>query len=227
MIQAVNLIPQHRRQEQRRKQRMRLWVAIALVYMLLLVGLWAVAAGLSGRGSRAVSEELAHVAGQIEDTQTALRQLEPRLAQVQTTLAASRSIGDQPDWSVLLLLLADLLGEQNVLVSCTLTPNDPSGAIPFSQGSVVAAPEPMSNQTADAYLLVLSGMGQNHEAVSDYVLRLEDTKLFAHVELLETHKAPFHRGHAIAFSINCQLNAATSAPGRSLGSARGGRRVGP
>ncbi len=53
--------------------------------------------------------------------------------------------------------------------------------------------------------LQLGGLGLAQQAVSEFVLRLEETSLFRQVKLLDTKREPFLDSDAIAFHIECLI----------------------
>ena len=55
-------------------------------------------------------------------------------------------------------------------------------------------------------VLGLSGLGLSQAAVSQFVLKLERTGLFARVALIDTSRAALDRTDAIAFRIECSLD---------------------
>lgn len=211
MIQGVNLIPVYRRQARRTRLRTRRWAMGCAAYALLLLVGWITIRSISGGAGHAVASELGEVQAAIDQTNQAIAQMQPRLAQSKTTLAASRSVGSQPDWSVLMGLVAQLLGDDTVLVSCRIEPvrhavvTAPAGSAAGAAAAQVAPPQ--------RYLLRISGLGQTHAAVAGFVLRLEQTQLFDTVKLIDTRKEPFRSGEAIGFHIECALSGSQGGEG--------------
>lgn len=202
MNRSVNLIPRVRIDARHRRERGRRWVSGGLVYCLSLVLVWAAARALWGGPDHATARQLDDTGVQIEDTRAALALLQPRLADLQTTLAASRTIGDQPDFSILLSLLASLLDEETVLSDVEVYPYDPTGAsAPGARRTATLT----DTDSVKAYDLRINGFGRSQSAVSEYVLRLERCGLFRKVHLLDTHKQPFLRDDAVAFRVECTL----------------------
>jgi Tfp pilus assembly protein PilN len=100
-------------------------------------------------------------------------------------------VGKQPDWSILLALLASTLEDEIVLRSVRL---------------VSGAAEEGDQREAGAPNLDFAGLGQSQAAVSRFVLRLEEISLFRSVKLLDTRREPFLDGHAITFRVECVLD---------------------
>ena len=202
MIRAVNLIPAQRLKARQRRRRVERWTAGTLSYGLALVGVSCVLHLMSVGGERAVATELEQTRAKFQAVNAAIEKIQPKLAEAQTTLVANRSIGGQPDWSILLALLAELLGDDAMLVSCELKPLTDD----WSGDRSESLREPAKATMAAQYLLRLAGLGQTQAAVSNYLLRLEQTGLFESVSLIETSTVPFHTGSAVAMRIECVLS---------------------
>ncbi len=189
MTRAVNLIPAHRFEARRQRRRARQWLACGMLYAVGLVGLCVAIQSLSGGAENALARELTEAEARHSDTAATIDRLHPILVQTQASLFASRSIGSQPDWSLLLDLLASLLDERMILTRVELNP--------------IAAKSPTAPPAG--YTLRLSGMALSHEAANDYVLRLEDTRLFDRVQTQGAIKQAFGAGTAVAFHVDCRL----------------------
>lgn len=189
MIPAVNLIPDHRFEIRRQRQRARRWVLCCGLYALVLVGLWTLVQWLGGGANVAIARELSDTEAQLADTAATIERMQPVLVRAEASLFASRSIGNQPDWSILLDLLAELLDDQTLLTDVQLDPiaSDQAGTPPAG------------------YSLSVSGMAQTHAAANAYVLRLEGTDLFDRVEVQGASKQPFGADAAVAFRVICRL----------------------
>ena len=203
MIAGVNLIPMYHQAAHRRRAYAMRWVGICAGYTMLVMAAGFGAQCLWGRGAMDVSERLANLNASAASNESAAKAFGPKLEQMQTTLAASRTVGSQPDWSVLLRLVAGLLDHKTVLSSCRLKPAAEAG------GRLVLGSEGKPKRFgAKGYVLDLNGLGENQQAVAGYVLRLEKTGLFGKVALIDTRKEPFLRGgqNAIGFQIHCTLD---------------------
>jgi hypothetical protein len=236
MIQA-NLIPIPRRLARRRRTRVRRWATFCTAYCVLLVATYGVLQAMWGRGDH-VEHDVQTVASEITTTERDVKVVQPKLNEARLTLAASMAVGSQPDWSVLLALLAKQMhsdwseargllarsmeaasamtaapptlvrtllplaqdaARQIVLSSCALEPLREGVAPPSATAAQSAA------ATQPKYTLVLTGMGRSQAAISQYVLRLEQTGLFDRVTLIESKRGPFAGGEAVSFRIGCGL----------------------
>ncbi len=189
----INLIPTHRRLARQRNNRIRLWITAVVGYSsLVLIGC------LFYRGL-SVSYNMDAMHQDISDYQLTLAELQqkqqsirPDLKELQLILSAGRSITDQPDWSLLLTYLADeVLGDNVVLVECTLAPDDKQ------QDALKVNNTPL--------VLTLSGYAQTAPDMSKFVLRLEEMGLFERVKLTRTNREPFLKSQAIAFEVKCSM----------------------
>ncbi len=191
---SVNLVPAARRHAKRRRRHRNVCAAYCGAYGLLLacaVGgvhlLW------SGGGAQ-VGQELASTDADIRRLQRQSDDTRAELATAHATIAANRTVAEQPDWSVILVLLGQTKGEHVVLRSVSVGPPPvPSGT----------SPQAAAGKSPADVVLEISGIGQNQLAVQQHVLRLEETGLFAKVSLLETGRETFLNGNAIAFRLQC------------------------
>jgi Fimbrial assembly protein (PilN) len=190
-MKRIDLIPESRRLARQRRVRCRAWFAIGGAYasLLVLVCLSVFGVGM-GMDMRDAVEDLAQLDSELAELQKTREQLRPELADRRMILLSSRSIADQPDWSVLLAYLADdLLDDEIVLRACSLAPADGSG----DKGELADSP----------LTLTLNGYAKSTPAASLFVLRLEQSGLFDRVILTRTNLEPFLEGQAIAFEVRC------------------------
>lgn len=191
---GVNLVPVTRRDARLRRARVRFWAAAGVVG----VGLWIAAfVGVQlvvTRDDRAVRDELDRVSAMAEDTRQEVAALRANIVREQGRLQATRAVGEQPDWSVLLALLSSVLGEEAVLRTIKIdAPPESTNA----SDTRASDPKPV--------LLELAGLGRSQQVVTRFVLRLEAMPLFARVRLLDTRREPFLASHAVGFRIECML----------------------
>ena len=202
----VNLIPAARLQAKRLKMRWRLWARLGGAYGILLAVALVSAYALWSEDDSAVSQELQSATQRIEKGKTSIIEERKHLAGVMTAFQAAQVIEDQPDWSRLLALLAEGLGEDVVLSGCRLlTLDDKAGdlmtRVEQSQGTSAASLAFESRQ----YQFHVTGFGKTRHAVSEFILRLERTGLFASVRCVHSDRQPFLDGEAMAFAVDCQL----------------------
>ncbi len=189
----INLIPASRQRARHKRIRRRAWLIICLGYSGLLL-----IACLSHRSMGYMNvheheDEITQLQGELAELQASHGALSPKLVERRLVLSASRSIADQPDWSILLAFLAnELLDEQVVLSSCALGPERGASGVGDLQDRSLA--------------LALSGYAKTTPAVSRFILRLEQAGLFDSVSLTRTNREPYLDGQAIAFDILCLID---------------------
>ncbi len=194
---SVNLVPSARREAQVRSARIRFWFMACAVYGLGWLGVLVLVGATPLNDDRGLRDELRQVNGLVEESESELAALRSELAQSRAELTTSLTIGKQPDWSALLALLSTTLGDRIVLRNCKLTTLHKS---PSARGSATGVA-----RESTTIQLQLGGLGLAQQAVSEFVLRLEETSLFRQVKLLDTRREPFLDGDAIAFHIECLL----------------------
>ena len=225
-VQAVNLVSAARRQARQRRQRIARWTGGVAIYALALIALWMGTHVVWTGTQRSLASQLDQAEQRIDQTRQRMQELRPELAEARTTLAASRAVGNQPDWSLLLSLLSKLLDERTVLTGVKLEPKTDGPPMP---GHADDGPTDARFTAAGPFVLRISGLGRSQSAVSDYVLRLEDTALFEQVTLIDTHPEPFRDQEAVGFRIRCQLGERQEATpdGAASDSAEDGEGGGP
>jgi Tfp pilus assembly protein PilN len=222
---GVNLIPEYRHEARRRRARGRRWMAACVLYASALVFGYGICQATFGGSDPRLAEDLQTMQQDVSSGESTLARLKPELAEAQAKLDATRAVALQPDWSILMAALAQSLGDDVVLSSCTLQtqtispPKSPvarSAAGDKKPGSKSSpAPEPERVQV----IVNVTGFGRSQVAVSKFVLRLEQMRLFDRVKLIKTSREQFLDGDAVSFQLECPLgtavtdSAAADAPG--------------
>jgi hypothetical protein len=225
---GINLIPSYRIEARQRRRRVRAWVVasgcygvVALAACLTVITAW-------GNPDRAVTDELGRVTRQVGEATAQLATLGPELTEAKIQLDASRAVSVQPDWSLLLGLLGKLLGETVVLTNVQLTPAAPVVTVPkeitSSKRLGLAAPadeadgtgKPKAKRSKPAaeeeqarkllsFKMTIEGVAESQPEVSQFVLRLEQVKLFDQVKLVETSRTTLNGQTAAAFRVECSM----------------------
>lgn len=193
-METVNLIPAARRDAKRRRKHHKTCVAACGAYALLLACAVGGAHLLWIGNQGALDDKLAATEDDIARLQHQTAELRSELSASHATIEANRTVAEQPDWSVLLALLARTIGDDVVLRSVSIAP---------PPTAVVAAPVAGAKSAAPDVVLELIGMGRSPLAVSQHVLRLEETGLFSKVMLLDTGREPLLSSQVIAFRLRC------------------------
>lgn len=185
----INLISQSRRQARTHRVRCRWWGIGFVGYTITLASACLLYGGMDTfTDAGALSDQLTEMDAELAAIQAEQAQIRPQLKEQRLILTAGHSITDQPDWSMLLIYLADeLLGDDVVLSGCVLEPLSDEGK------SINLQDTTMSVQ--------LTGHAKTTSAVSKFVLRLEGSGLFNRVSLERTNREPFLDGQAIAFEV--------------------------
>lgn len=195
----VNLIPVSERRAKQTRRHIRQWVVICIAYAAALLVVTALCHAALQPPGDVVRQDLERTLERARQSHERIQQLAGELTEVQSKLAASRAVGRQPDWSVLLGVLAEKMGEQVVLRSCSIEPAPPPGP-------VVASGKPVRQPDGEhGYVVVLEGLGRSQAAVSSFVLRLEQTGLFGRVQQQGTSREKFLSDTAVRFALRCNL----------------------
>lgn len=202
----VNLIPAKRLARKRWKRRGRAWTAICGTYLLLLAGGLLSAHVLWRSDSRSLDREQQSLAQTIDRHNEAIVALRNHVSGVTRELEISQAIGAQPDWSKLLLLLGNELGDEVVLSQCKLsTTSAGTGEITSNLKAWLASSPLEALLDSRRYRLKLAGFGRTQSSVSQFVLGLEKTTVFESVRLINSYRQAFLGGQAITFSVECRI----------------------
>ncbi len=112
MIQA-NLIPIPRRMARQRRSRIRRWLTGCSAYSFLLLAGFGAFQAVTGRDDLVLEQDVVTLTQEIAATDMEVKAVTPRLNDARLTLAASEAVGSQPNWSVLLALLAKETREEH------------------------------------------------------------------------------------------------------------------
>lgn len=228
---GINLIPAPRRAAKRRRAHLRYCVAGCAAWAVVSVGVAIVARAVSPAEDLQAAERLAKVGEEMQQTERVITGLRTQLAAAESTLRSNQAIAAQPDWSILLGLLGQQVGNDVVLKSCHVRPGIARVGAPTRveprRPSGRTQPEAVAGKAAEAtpFVLEASGMAFDHAAANKFVLRLEQTGLFSKVSLLDTAREPFFDKNLIAFRLECALNQAPPAEAaqrKATASANGG-----
>jgi len=207
----VNLIPTKRLTSKRRLVRLRIWALVCGAYLASLA-----VASLSARvlwpdNDDAIVEQLTEASQSIEQYNCTIIELREKLAEETSALETIGAVSSQPDWSKLLILLSNELQEEVVLNSCRLVSLDKNDNNVRDHLQELLCSLPVGVLLAERrFCLSLGGFGSTQSSISQFVLRLEEIKIFESVRLIDSHRQPFGTpdrfgGEAVAFSIECRL----------------------
>jgi len=193
----VNLIPSPKRLAAQRRRRTRSWVAACAVYAAMLAAVY-VSCRFRWGGNDLQGGEMARISADIDRYKGQRVAVKGAIMALRAKIDANNAVGQQPDWSILLALLARNLGSDVVLKHCELDLDRPGRAPDADQGD----DSPRRN-----FVLEVNGLGRTQTAVSAFVLRLEKAGLFDQVKLIRTSREDFMSGKAVSFQLACTLRA--------------------
>lgn len=201
-MRGINLIPMQRRIHRRVRLRLRVWT-FALIGA---VALMALACGLlrARVPVAAVSDgELDRLAARISELNASLVVASRAAADRELDRDTLTLLRDQPDWSLLLELLASQTGQQTVLREIRLTPVAPTPTSPAARPAGKTAPRQI--ELPSIFKLELRGLCRSTAGVSQFVERIEKTRIFSDAKLVRTGREPFLSGIASNFELECML----------------------
>ncbi|MHC5113195.1 MAG: hypothetical protein ACYTGP_02050 [Planctomycetota bacterium] len=193
----VNLIPRSRRLLTRRRQHLRRWITVSTGYALFIVIALVVAKLVSATDAGAIDQQIARTNATMTADRATVVGLRRQLEEAAALLKAQYAVQGQPDWGILLALLAEATGDEVVLRECRLRHAAAGPNAPGTRGETGIPPT----------YLELGGLGRSQNTVTQFVLRMDEIPLFSKVKLQDTRREPFGDGHAIAFRVVCMLDA--------------------
>ncbi len=187
----INLVPTYRIHASTRRSQIRLWSVLAAVYCCFISVIAVGMAVAFDTKKDSLVDELTLFESQIKSAEDAISSLAPVLDDAILALAASKAVAKQPDWSQVLGLISKALGGQNIVLRrCQLKPAIENGAQP-------------RQPTYGGPVLLVRGLGQSQSHVSNFVLGLEQLRLFDRVEVVANRREPFLGGYAVGFELEC------------------------
>ena len=211
-MKCFNLMPAPRRQAKACRARVRQWLAVGVAFVGMLVMICITCHRTWGVGPDPLAGEIRQTRDRIATSGRTISGLREQLVASRWKLDTFRGVGRQPDWSVVLALLADGLGNEVVLRSCELDEimiplEGASGRRRDSKIPVTSVLEEKKQKMV--FVLTVSGFGRSQTAVSQFVLRLERSGMFDNVGLVSTIREPFLNAKAIAFRLKCRFEGTT------------------
>ena len=189
---------------------MRTWATVLGIYGVLLGATYVACLAFGADDGQAVLEQMRHSTERFRKAGKEIHTLRASLTEASRQIAAAHSLAQNPDWSLLLAMVGKDISDDVVLERCSLAPVDTGADDKLS----AAAPAGTARTEAlgageviyQRYLLDLSGFGRTQTSVSQFVLRLENSRLFESVRLIKTQKRQFMAGQAVSFRIECALS---------------------
>lgn len=224
---GINLVPLPIRVARRRRRRVRLWSAATGVYTVVLLGSLGAFASSGRSGEEFAARSVAEATAHLQTERADLEVRRQKAAEAEREAEAAHMMGNHPDWSVLLGMLAKHLAPEMTIESCELAAIEPTPAAPKTPGVPPAPPAPAPaapakpdpGAMADSYKVTVAGLARTQSLVTDYALKLEDIragdeKLFEHVAIVEAKGRRIGATDVVAFKVECVLNERVAQPGR-------------
>jgi len=197
---SVNLIPRSRYIAQKRTLRGRRWLVGAMAYIALL-GAIHLALAVSGARTVNADDQIEALEAKTQSITNEVAALTAQLEQARSVLQAGRVLSDQPDWSILMALLAKTTQSRIALTEVVLN----TGAGPDARNTAAAADSLTCRHAMHDYLLTVRGIARTQIDVAQFAMRLENTRLFDHVMMRKASRTTFAAEEATAFEIDCGL----------------------
>lgn len=190
----TNLIPLSRQLRDERAARLRRWAWISGALCGVVGSVIACCAAWTNQLSGPVPQDFTRAAADLSKTNQEAATLHAELAIETQRLRSRQLIFEQPDYSLLLRLIAQQVDDEVVLSRCE-----------FHQPGV--ARDDAQDHTQDRKIksdaLQLSGFARSQPAVAAFMLQLESTGIFQKVTLLRSSEQPLFSGQVAAFQIQC------------------------
>lgn len=206
---VVNLLPRHRRAKLRTQRHLRLWAGSLGVYTAILSAAVAGAAIFAPPHATSIEQALVRTDRLIAQREAELDRRQSAARAIATDLRLVEAVGKQPDWSILLRLVAAELGEETALSAWSVEPIAGTASATQSSGTTGtprAGSVPQVLQEPAGYSMRVVGMAPSHAVVTDAVLRLEDTGLFRSVRLESARQDVRGSTRFASFTIVAELN---------------------
>ncbi len=205
---SINLIPAERIARKRRHKRLRVWTGICCAYALALLA--AVGAGYSAWGANdpRSGDQLKAAEEKTGNSDSTIRELQQTLIEAKASLRVSKAISNRPDWSSLLVLIAEELENKIVLDCCKLVELDNIPPRNETEPGNLSGPSTDNKSLRQKqFKLILTGLGRTQTDVSQFILRLEQVEVFDEVKLTQSVRQAFLTGEVISFRIECGIGA--------------------
>jgi len=197
VVNQINLIPAPRREAKVRRTRLVRWGIVLGLYVGALLGAHFVCGACWSGDRDLLAAETRESAARLREANRLTLSLHGEMTRTEEKLRSAQAVGRQPDWGVLLGLLARNVDDDVVLEFCRLRQSDRPRS---GKGASAAA------RLDQPLVLDLGGLAMSQAVVSRFVLRLEKTGLFDQVRLVNTNQREFLKKDAVVFRLECLLS---------------------
>ncbi len=202
-MEKINLIPAPRGQARICRRRLRQWLTGTVACCATLLVICSICHVVWGGERNVLAGQISSTEAEIGKSGREIQALRIDCAETRWKLSSHRAIGKQPDWSILLGLLAENIGQDIVLERCRL--RWVKGLADSSKTGVLRDSKGPKDSSDGVFVFKISGYGRSQPSVPQFVLRLEKTTLFDQVRLIKTNRQAFLDGKAVAFELECRL----------------------
>lgn len=205
---SINLLPMPYVLAERTRRRLAGWAKWTGVVMTLMVAVSAGGAYALRPRATPVGERIEALQVQVREQGEALGAIGAQIRKTQVEVQAAQAVGVHPDYSVLLDVLARARQGQVALEAVEVK------TVTLTEAPRPGVPKGAKPATRTEIQLELSGVAASPGEVPGYLLRLEESRLFATVTLVETSARPAsgtHRTDLTAFKVKGVFSA--RAPG--------------
>lgn len=185
MRSGVNLIPQPVAVERQRRRFVRRGLGVTGLYLALVLGATGGYLTLMGPRTAAASVEARAAADQRALRLTAdLTQIKAKLTDTERRVRAAEVLSERPEWATLLRLIAQSASPEVMLSQVEITSD--------------------ANAAGRATVLI-TGFAAGPGETAGFVLRLENTGIFRHVELASSRREPFGAEVVTGLTVRCDI----------------------
>lgn len=195
--QKINLIPQARRQWRAARLAGHRWMALSASYGVVAALLWATYGSTGARDYLALASQSMEIQSREKLVKDSVASMQRQLNDAAQRRSVAEELRNRPDWSILLSLLGEEVGDEIMLRELQLAP--------VAKASRETRPKEVHLLGPDEYKLSIRGIGMSQQAVSQFALRLQRLGLFDEVQMLRSGREPFGGGSGIGFELQCQL----------------------
>ncbi|MBX3385779.1 MAG: hypothetical protein KF768_04345 [Phycisphaeraceae bacterium] len=201
---SLNLVPLQRLESRRRRRRVVAWSLIAAAYSLAIVATALVVHGPAARSLHDIRRAAREATQEAETAATKREQTMKVVASKMRVLEASQTVGQHPDWSVLLAAIAAARGDSIVLTTLELGEAETrvSHATTASTATAQIRSSPVRH---DDFKLRLLGMGTSHSEVMGFVARLEELGPLQNVTVVDARTGRVGSGELTNFELVCRI----------------------
>ena len=207
----VNLIPHRYVQRRKVAARQRVWIIAGMIYVVTIGVAYLFARARWNNDDRDGTNTIRLMQADIAVNEKSVAKSTQQVNEYASALKELSQITDQPDWGLLLGVVAKMCGEETVLSKCVITAPKNSSDLPVVTAHAAASTNANRGAANGARVLELQGYGNSQKAVTQFALQLEKSGLFENVTIGKTSRESFGKFDAVAFRMECPLKQVSEA----------------